>query len=178
MSDAQFDSDFGSGIQNWIEEWIGNKSADEALNWYGLYSLALGFWGIFGWHLMNDNVNVARIPTWWTQLYRYYLPVGMTWWLLRFFGNYKFLSQTLWTVTGLSILGPFMHQTIAIGTFVASSENFYGDGDFWITLVGYTFATMCEMLVQIGVLKRVFQGIGEGKYDGQATWHFIENFAF
>ena len=142
-------------------------NADAALNWYGISSLILGLMGSMGYVMLNGNTRLVAIGDWWTNHLRYFFPVGMTWFMTRFFGNYGFLTETLKAVTSLSILAPFMQHWIAIGWYIDANENNYGDLDFWIIFLGYAFTTLVEMLIQVTVLPKVYQGIGEGKFDGQ-----------
>ena len=123
--------------------------------------------GCVGYVILSPNSRLVAIPDWWFNHTRYFLPVGMTWWMTRFFGNFGFLTETLKAVTSLSILAPFMHHWIAIGLYIDANENNYGDLDFWLIWLGYAFTTLVEMLIQVTVLPKVYQGIGEGKYDGQ-----------
>jgi len=162
------------GLGNTANDWVGDLDAEEALSWYGIYSLVMASIGIFGWMSLNGNYWVAYSAEWWYAHMRYYLPAGMLWWLLRFFDS-EFLMKMTRIVTGLTVFGPFVEQWRSIGRWISVADNGYGYGDngadsaygdlwFWLGLVILSVTTLFEMIIQVTILGKVFEGIGEGDY--------------
>ena len=106
--DATIDSGLTDGLESIAEDRFGDLDPEAALASYGITSLSLAAFGIWGWMFLNDNVWIYGYSKWFGAHITYFLPVGMAWLMLRFFPDADFLDSVLKAVTGISILGPFM----------------------------------------------------------------------
>ena len=105
--DATIDSGLTDGLESIAEDRFGDLDPEDALRNYGIYSMALAAFGIWGWMFLNDNVWRLSYFAWFNSHITYYLPVGMAWLMTRFFPDSDLVDTMLRTTTGLSILGPF-----------------------------------------------------------------------
>lgn len=108
----------------------------------------------------------------------YYLPAGMAWWSLRFFPDNDFVNSTMKLLVAITTAGPFIAYWRAIGTWISTADNGcygYSNGNcdtlysyswFYIGLALYTIMTLFEMIIQSFILPKVFDGIGEGDFEG------------
>ena len=171
------------GLGNTANSWVGDLDPEKALDWYGFYSFAMGMFGVFGFMVLNDSWWVAAIPDWYHSHMKYYLPAGMCWWMLRYFDNSEFLDKTMKIVTAVTIVGPFVEHWRPLGLWIAFADNhYYGNGYynyhkatlyeepwFWYALSIYTFTNFFEMIIQVTILEKVFEGIGMGDFKGLNT---------
>ena len=87
MSEAQIDGgDRGQAAEDKVGGWLGDMDDAAALYWYGSFSLIMAGASLAVVILMNQDVNIigsGRVDIY-KSFWRYYLPVGITWFFTGF----------------------------------------------------------------------------------------------
>ena len=165
MSDATLDSNRGSAFEDTANGWAGDLSNEEAANWYGLFTLVMGYGSIFVYMFLNEKTYIAMASAWFMRHIEFYLPVGMVWVLLKYFPG-DFMNNVFKSVLSLSVLGPWLFFWEALYQYYLAGDGLYDKLFFWVYFAVYGLWTIFEGVLQISFLPKAFDHLNYD-YDGQ-----------
>ena len=157
MSDAQLDSDIGGGLADFADGQVGNLSTQEAVRYYGLYSLIFSFGQLVAYALLNGGFTyMATSVSFYTVHAQTYAPVAMGWIVTSLFDS-SFTRQIYFDVVALSLAGPFFtHWRTWLPLWQANG----GTVTEYIWLAAYFVLNVLEMLFQVLLVPKVFDWAG------------------
>jgi len=165
MGDAQIDGgDTGGNIENSTSNWIGADDNSDAVRFYGIACLLMGYLVIPVFRTLDGNYWVWANRAWFATVQQYYLPVGMGWLLVSFFDS-AFMRAVFRDLVFISMLAPFFFLWHDIATYALMGEGGgYDEVMFWVWGAVYVFHSLFQGVVQIIVLPKVIEWTHESDY--------------
>ena len=139
--------------ENFTENFIGDRTDAEAVFWYGIYSLSMGFGTMFLYQLLDSTDWVALYASGFESRWFFYIPAAISWLMVSLFDS-DFMRIIFKDMIALSVMGPFFGHWYAYGTYLMSYQN--QDLDYWLGAFVWFCWTVFEELVQIILLPQVF----------------------
>jgi len=140
-----------------VSGWIGDKNDAQAVYWYGIYSLIVGWGSALLWNELKSKSYAALYYEGFVSRFFAYIPVGMCWIMISLFDS-PFTRTVFKDLVSLSVMGPFFGHWYAWGLYLLNLENepsldYYLAGGVWFAW------TIFEEIVQIVLLPQVFDWI-------------------
>lgn len=174
MSDAQIDGgDTGGKATNAIDNLLGNLSEEKSVFWYGIIAFAWGGLNMVLYLLFNNAFWVASYSNGWIGKAQLYIPVGLAWIMVSMFDNWL-MREIFYGLVFLSVMGAFVQQWYAFGTYIIANDGAYGRFMFYIGLAIYFALTVLEQIMQIVLVPRIYSWSGASDFfDGKHTLAYI-----
>lgn len=162
-SDAQVaGGDSGQQAEDAANDLIGEKDPAEAVWFYGVYSLSMGFGFVLLWVLLNGNSFVTLYKDGFLSRITFYVAAGMAWLMVSYFDG-PYMREIYRDVQALSIFGPFFFHWYAFGMYmIGMLEN--GDVLDYIFLAVWGAETIMEQVFQIILLPKVFEWAEDAEF--------------
>ena len=155
MSDAQIDGgDKGGAVQDGVEGFVDAENNAEAVRWYGLASLIMGYAIIPAYWFLDDYQFVAMNASWFTWVQTIFLPVGMAWLMLGFFDG-QFMRAIFRDLVMISVMGPFFVYWYPISAYFVAGEGYYDNVKFLGWGAFFVIHSMLQGVFQIVLVPSV-----------------------
>ena len=157
MSDAQIDGgDRGGNIEDSVGGWIGAEDDADAVRWYGIMALMMGYLIIPVYWWMEDLDYVALNWSWFRTIQAFFMPVGMGWLMVSFFDG-QFMRAVFKDLVAVSLLGPFFAYWYSIAEYLLYSEVFEDELNFWLWGVFFIVHSLFQAVTQIILVPSIFR---------------------
>lgn len=166
--------EIGNNEQAWVNKIMKDPENAKVVMYYGISALVLAFVNLIIYLVANNrNWLIGTASKWWFWIHELiWWPVGIFWIALAFY-DAKWLRTLFSGLIQWSFLGPFAGFWVAIVYFMVKvDEHVLSNGKkgwaywgVWVVLPLYIGYTIFAMIIQVGMVPKIFDWIDNAPID-------------